>query len=202
VARRTISISVDGTATVVSPQRSITTCVTAVVSGRISLNDVPLPASVAVSIRPPIATTSERTTSIPTPRPASSVTLVAVEKPGAKIRLASSTSVGSADPSSSPISRPLRRMRSRSRPAPSSRISTPTSLPSCESATMIEPAASLPAALRLSGDSIPCVTQLRSRCSKAPVIRSSTPRSISIEPPTMSSRTCLPVSFAACRTTR
>ena len=44
VARRTISTSVDGTATVVSPQRSITTCVTAVVSGRISLNEVPCPA--------------------------------------------------------------------------------------------------------------------------------------------------------------
>ena len=46
------------------------------------------------------------------------------------------------------------------------------------------------------------LTQLRSRCSKAPVMRSSTPRSTSIEPPTMSSRTCLPVSLAACRTTR
>ena len=81
VARRTISTSVDGTATVLSPQRSITTCVTAVVSGRTSLNDVPWPAAVAVSMRPPMAITSERTTSMPTPRPASSVTVSTVEKP-------------------------------------------------------------------------------------------------------------------------
>ena len=92
MARRTISISVEGTATVASPQRSITTCVTAVVSGSTSLKEVPWPAAVAVSMRPPIALTSERTTSMPTPRPASSVTVSAVLKPGAKIRLASSAS--------------------------------------------------------------------------------------------------------------
>ena len=67
---------------------------------------------------------------------------------------------------------------------------------------LIVPVASLPAAVRASGRSMPCATQLRSRCSKGPVMRSSTPRSTSIEPPTMSSRTCLPVSLAAWRTTR
>ena len=74
------------------PQRSITTCVTAVVSGSTSLKLVPCPAAVVVSMRPPSAFTSERTTSMPMPRPDSSVTCVAVEKPGMKIRLASSAS--------------------------------------------------------------------------------------------------------------
>jgi hypothetical protein len=72
---RTTSISVDGTATRSSPQRSITTWVTAVVSGSTSRKLVPWPGVLAVSMRPPIALTSARTTSMPTPRPASSVTL-------------------------------------------------------------------------------------------------------------------------------
>ena len=92
--RRTISTSVDGTATVVAPQRSITTCVTAVVSGSTRRKLVPWPAAVAVSMRPPMALTSVRTTSMPMPRPASSVTCSAVVKPGVKIRPASSASVG------------------------------------------------------------------------------------------------------------
>jgi hypothetical protein len=58
------------------PLRIITTCVTAVVSGRTSLKLVPRPAWVLVSMRPPSALTSERTTSMPMPRPASSVTCV------------------------------------------------------------------------------------------------------------------------------
>ena len=88
------------------------------------------------------------------------------------------------------------------RPAPSSWNSTETSLPSWRTWMAIEPAASLPAAARTSGVSTPCATQLRSRCSKAGVMRSSTPRSISIEPPRMSSFTCLALSLAASRTTR
>ena len=75
-----------------SPQRSMTTCVTAVVSGSTSRKTAPCPAAVAVSMRPPMALTSARTTSMPTPRPASSVTLSAVLKPGAKIRFARSAS--------------------------------------------------------------------------------------------------------------
>ena len=62
---------------------------------------------------------------MPTPRPASSVTVSAVEKPGVKIRLASSASLVSA-PAVDQAHRdaPLARMRARSRPAPSSRNST------------------------------------------------------------------------------
>ena len=94
------------------------------------------------------------------------------------------------------------RMRFKSRPAPSSRNSTDTSLPSWRSSTVIKPAASLPAALRTAGLSMPCATQLRSKCSNAGVMRSSMPRSISIVAPNKSSLTCLPVSFEARRTTR
>ena len=85
----------------------ITTCVTAVVNGSTSLKLVPLPQSVAVSMRPPIALTSERTTSMPMPRPASSVTVSAVVKPAVKIRLASSASSCCTCASSQPIAMPL-----------------------------------------------------------------------------------------------
>jgi hypothetical protein len=48
---------------------------------------------------------------MPTPRPASSVTAAAVEKPGVKIRFASSASPRLACASISPSARPLSRMR-------------------------------------------------------------------------------------------
>ena len=66
----------------------------------------------------------------------------------------------------------------------------------------MRPAASLPAFRRASGLSTPCATQLRSKCSKAGVMRSSMPRSISIVLPSKSSLTCLPLSFDASLTTR
>ncbi len=185
-----------------SPHRSMTTCVTAVVNGSTSRKLAPWPWAVAVSMRPPMALTSARTTSMPTPRPASSDTLSAVLKPAAKIICASSASDASAPSANSPVERARSRMRARSSPAPSSRNSTPTSLPSWLTLMRISPLTSLPAATRTSGLSMPCTTQLRSRCSKGAVMRSSTPRSTSMAPPTMSSRTCLPVSFAAWRTTR
>ncbi len=63
------------------------------------------------------------------------------------------------------------------------------------------PMAGLPAAVRCSGGSMPWATQLRSRCSKAGIMRSSMPRSISMVPPRMFSRTCLPISLEVWRTT-
>ncbi|MNV65215.1 hypothetical protein D3C71_1579010 [compost metagenome] len=74
------------------------------------------------------------------------------------------------------------------------------SLPSCFTSTVMVPMAGLPWRLRSSGDSMPWATLLRSKCSKAGVTRSSTPRSISIAPPAMSSLTCLPSSLEICRT--
>ena len=75
------------------------------------MNEVPCPAAVAVSMRPPMATTSERTTSMPTPRPASSVTVSAVVKPAVKIRLASSASSCSAAGSSRRMATAFSRIR-------------------------------------------------------------------------------------------
>ena len=54
-------------------------------------------------MRPPSAVTSVRTASMPTPRPASSVTSSVVVKPGVKIRLASSASVGVASGAIRPL---------------------------------------------------------------------------------------------------
>ena len=193
---------VDGTATTRLSQRSITTCVTAVVSGSNNLKRVPLPAVVCVSMRPPMAVTSARTTSRPTPRPASSVTTSVVLKPGLKINWQSSASVGAEPSGSNRLSMARSRMRCRSRPAPSSAMSTATSLPDCATAMVTWPTPGLPAATRSVSDSTPCTTQLRSRCSKGPIMRSSTPRSSSMAPPTMSSRTRLSASFAACLTVR
>ena len=92
--------------------------------------------------------TSERTTSMPTPRPASSVTVSAVEKPGVKIRLASSASLvlgvrRRAGPSRAPLSRMRAQVRGRRR-----RRGTRRRLRCLrgDSATMIVPVGSLPAA--------------------------------------------------------
>ena len=128
----------------------------------------------------------------------------AVEKPGVKIRLASSASLGlRVGGRSGPCATPL---------LADARQVQPGAVVAELDADLV---AFLGAATRRSagrrpcrrpcarsGRSMPCATQLRSRCSNGPVMRSSTPRSISIEPPTMSSRTCLPVSLAAWRTTR
>ena len=55
-----------------------TTCATANVIGRYSVKRVPRPLSLEIEMRPPNDASSARTTSMPTPRPASSVTSVAV----------------------------------------------------------------------------------------------------------------------------
>ena len=65
------------------------------------------------------------TTSMPTPRPDTSVICAAVEKPGAKISCHTSPSL-SVSGAAMPRSRALSRIRSRSRPAPSSITSTTT----------------------------------------------------------------------------
>ena len=66
---------------------------------------VPAPGVASMSMRPPIALTSARTTSMPMPRPDSVVTSEAVEKPGVKISWASSRSVGLRPSGSRPRSR-------------------------------------------------------------------------------------------------
>ncbi len=64
------------------------------------------------------------------------------------------------------------------------------------------PVSSLPAARRVSGDSMPWTTALRSMCSNGGSMRSSTCRSNSPDAPSTSSSARLPVSAAAWRTMR
>ena len=63
------------------------------VSGRRTLTLMPKPSDDSISTDPPSAVMLRLTTSIPTPRPETSVTTSAVEKPGAKIRFQTSASV-------------------------------------------------------------------------------------------------------------
>ncbi len=63
------------------------------VRGILSLNELPLPNSLSISITPLSFSMLVLTTSIPTPRPETFVTLAAVEKPGLKIKAKASLSV-------------------------------------------------------------------------------------------------------------
>ena len=134
------------------------------------------------------------TTSMPTPRPDTSVTCRAVEKPGSRIK--SSSSRGDIRSSSGSV---LSRMASAlartawgSMPRPSSRISMRTWPSSCAAVSVIWPDGGLPLATRSSGVSMPWSTLLRTRwvsgsesCSRI-VLSSSTSR------PTIVTSTCLP----------
>ena len=139
---------------------------------------------------------------MPTPRPASSVSLRAVEKPGSKISSASSASDSASPSRQQAAGFALARMRARSRPAPSSANRICTSLPCWLTCTSSSPVSSLPAAARRARGSMPCTMALRSRCSNGAAIRSSTLRSISTAPPRMSRLTRLSISFAVWRATR
>ena len=85
---------------------------------------VPCPSRLATSTMPRSAVTLRRTTSIPTPRPDSSVTLSAVEKPGRKISSWISRSLSDCASPTRPRSSARARIRARSRPAPSSATCT------------------------------------------------------------------------------
>ena len=76
---------------------------------------VPCPVWVDVSMRPPKALISERTTSMPMPRPDKPVTSVAVLKPGMKIRLAATSSLSSSSACSRPCATAFSRIRARFR---------------------------------------------------------------------------------------
>ena len=148
---------------------------------------VPCPRVVAISMRPPIAVISFRTTSMPTPRPASSVTASAVDRPEAKMSWASCASVGSP---SAGRQRPSRRpscAASRGRGRRRRRDSTSAiSLLSWRSAD-----ADLAGVGLARGDARPRATRgrapaaLRSMCSSGAPMRSSTLRSSSTSAPSI-----------------
>ena len=102
------------------------------VSGILILKVVPMPASVLRSTVPPIRSTLVLTTSMPTPRPDTLLTLAAVEKPGLKMRLTISCSLILATCSAvtTPFSTALAARACASIPLPSSEISMLTWPPS------------------------------------------------------------------------
>ena len=163
---------------------------------------VPRPRALVTSMRPPIACISVRTTSMPTPRPASSVTEPAVDSPDMKTSWTCSASESACSGVSSPLSMALARSRSRSRPAPSSLTMSTTSFASWRRVMLMRPPAGLPPLARVCGSSIPCTRAFLSRCSSGAAMRSSTPRSSSTCPPSSASSALRPSSRAVCRTRR
>ena len=125
------------------------------VSGRRMRNTLPEPYSESTSTRPRTRSTFVFTTSMPTPRPEMSVTLVAVEKPGAKMIWYACASVSWSFGPMRPFSRARLMSFSAFRPRPSSRISTRIWPPSWRAQSLTVPDSGLPNARRSSGISMP-----------------------------------------------
>ena len=142
-----------------------------------------------------------RTTSMPTPRPDTSVTTSAVEKPGAKISIQTSLS-GMLSDTSMPRSRAFFRIFSRFMPLPSSRTSITIEPPWCEAARVKVPVSDLPALIRSSGDSIPWSRLLRTKCVNGSVIFSTRPLSSSVASPCVTRLIFLSSLFARSRNMR
>src|SRR6266566_2786210 len=115
-----------GIARVCGPTFTMSASVIATVSGRRILKRVPCPASLCTSISPPRRLTFERTTSMPTPRPAAVVTDVAVVRPGRKIRSRMSRSPSRARVSA--VTKPPRRAASATASTSIPRPSSATSM--------------------------------------------------------------------------
>src|ERR1019366_4809563 len=101
------------------------------VSGRRSVTVVPAPGLLAMSMVPRRVSTLRRTTSIPTPRPDTSVTCRAVEKPGANMKAKISASVSWASAATRPFSMARSRTASALIPPPSSATQIRTLAPEC-----------------------------------------------------------------------
>ena len=161
------------------------------VSGIMNVNVEPSPSTVLTLTLPPMRSMLVRTTSMPTPRPDTSVTLAAVEKPGAKIRSRISRSVIRARTSSGWMffSIALARILLTSMPRPSSLIWMTTWPFSWLAFSDRVPSARLPAAMRSSGDSMPWSTALRTQCVSGSLIASTTLLSSSVSSPSSTSAT-------------
>ena len=146
-----------------------------------------------MSIRPRIPSTFRLTTSSPTPRPETSVTFSAVEKPGAKRSAQTSSSESPLSLSMIPLASALRTILSRSRPRPSSTIVTTTEPPEWQAERCTCPVRSFPAAARSSGNSIPWSTALRIMWTSGSPTASTMLRSISVSSPSDVNSTSLPI---------
>ncbi|GJE61227.1 hypothetical protein MPOCJGCO_3348 [Methylobacterium trifolii] len=95
------------------------------VRGILMVKVVPRPSCVLMSMTPPMVSMLVLTTSMPTPRPETEVTALAVEKPASKMNFETCASVIRSTSAwlAMPRSTAFLRMAARSRPLPSSEIS-------------------------------------------------------------------------------
>src|SRR6266496_2059968 len=131
------------------------------VKGSCMVKRVPAPGMVSASMKPFRRSMHFTTTSRPTPRPLSSVTVSAVEKPSAKMSWMASRSVRWSASPMIPRSRAFRRTSAASIPAPSSAMVITTWFDSWAAESRMVPVADLPLARRSPGLSIPWSTLLR-----------------------------------------
>ena len=129
-------------------------------------NVLPCPGSESISSVPPNSSRLLFTTSMPTPRPDSSVTSVAVENPGSVIspRISLSPRRASSAAVRIPFCKALRLSHSGSIPRPSSPTSMQIWPPTWRAFTLMRPAGGLPARVRWAGGSMPWSQQLRIKC--------------------------------------
>ena len=153
-------------------------------------------------MRPPSPWMERLTTSMPTPRPEMSDTEEAVEKPGMKIRLSTSSSLRLESTSIRPLSMAIWRTRGRSMPLPSSETSITIRPLRWAADRRTVPSGPFPAATRTSGRSRPWSMALRIIWVMGSVSRSMTVLSTSVPSPSVTRRTCLPVMAATSRTRR
>ena len=176
--------------------------ITASVSGSDRMKREPAPGVDCTTTRPPTSWMFLRTTSMPTPRPETSDTSAAVEKPGAKISMSICSSVRVWPRSTSALSMALASTRSRSMPRPSSSISMKMRPDRCSAARWMVPSAGLPTAMRSSGVSMPWSRALRIRWVRGSDNCSITVLSTSVFSPLITSRACLPSLVDRSRTRR
>ncbi len=141
---------------------------------------------------------------MPTPRPDTLVTCLAVEKPGRKSRFSCSRSLNRAASSEpiSPRSSAFCFICQGSMPVPSSLISMFTWPPSWKAERKMRPSEGLPAAARACWDSMPWSTAFRTRCVRGSLMASMMVLSSSVSLPSISMRTFLLHSSAKSRTSR
>ena len=174
------------------------------VSGSLMRKRLPRPGSESISTLPPSRSRLVLTTSMPTPRPETSETFSAVERPGRKMSAALSLSDNPFTFSGviNPFLRALAAILAGSRPLPSSPISITTWPASWKARSRTTPSVRLPTRARSAGTSMPWSTALRTMWVRGSLNPSIRVLSSSTSRPSMSSRTSLPRVRARSRTTR
>ncbi len=127
------------------------------VRGILITKRVPCPGTLCSAMLPPMRSMLVFTTSMPTPRPDTAVTLAAVEKPGRRMKrwICVSSIASRSAGVAIPLARIRARMRSTGRPCPSSAISIMMWPPSWKALRVIWPVSDLPASSRSVVDSSP-----------------------------------------------